>query len=286
VTVSRRTQRYAQNVARPLSKVVAHPSVQRSARHVEHYLSLLSGRGAGAGWAFETEVLAAARSIFRTKPVLLDIGANVGKWSIALQQRFPDASIFLFEPVPEGQRAIQEQHLPGWTLIPKVVGSTVGQSSFYTAAAHPLDGSASMYHRRDGSFVHASYDESSIEMTTIDAELEEHGIEFVDFAKMDIEGGEIDALRGAQRALAQGRIGSLSFEFGSGNLNSRTFFLDFWTLLSPTFDLWCLTPGGDALPVPSYDEDLEYFRGVTNYVAILKEHPYRGLNGSSSFASP
>jgi hypothetical protein len=50
--------------------------------------------------------------------------------------------------------------------------------------------------------------------------------------KMDIEGHELFALRGAKRALARGVIRPLSFEFGTGNINSRTFFRDYWDLLT------------------------------------------------------
>ena len=40
----------------------------------------------------------------------------------------------------------------------------------------------------------------------------------------------LEALKGAANSLASGMIKALAFEFGSGNLNSRTFFRDFWDL--------------------------------------------------------
>jgi len=97
-------------------------------------------------------------------------------------------------------------------------------------------------------------------------------VEFVDFMKMDIEGHEVFALRGAKRALAAGKIGALSFEFGCGNINSRTFLHDFWELLTGAgFELWRITPGGKEIQIDDYYEDLEYFRGATNYIANLKK---------------
>jgi hypothetical protein len=61
----------------------------------------------------------------------------------------------------------------------------------------------------------------------------------------------------------------LTFEFGSGQINSRTFFHDFWDLLQPLgFALRRICPGGRTVPVDEYYEDLEYFRGVTNYLAL------------------
>jgi hypothetical protein len=84
-------------------------------------------------------------------------------------------------------------------------------------------------------------------------------------------------------------------------VNSRTFFRDFWELLAPlSFELRRICPGGKTTVVKSYYEDLEPFRGVTNYVAILRvknqitetggltktgslqKRPFRGLPGPSN----
>ena len=68
----------------------------------------------------------------------------------------------------------------------------------------------------------------------------------------------------------------LSFEFGPGNVNSRTMFIDFFELLSDHgFDVLRIRPGGSLQTLPVYDEDCEYYRGSCNYVARLKDHPHR-----------
>ena len=78
------------------------------------------------------------------------------------------------------------------------------------------------------------------------------------------------ALRGATHALSQGIVRALSFEFGAGNVNSRTFFRDFWELLSPYgYGFHRICPGGTTLTISDYYEDLEFFRGVSNYLAVL-----------------
>jgi hypothetical protein len=109
-------------------------------------------------------------------------------------------------------------------------------------------------------------------VVSIDSFMEAHAIEFVDFMKMDIEGHELFALQGAARALARGAIRALSFEFGAGNINSRTFFRDYWDLLTKHgYEIYRVLPGGRTLRIVRYDEDLEYFRSVSNYVAVLAE---------------
>jgi hypothetical protein len=85
----------------------------------------------------------------------------------------------------------------------------------------------------------------------------------------------LEALKGASGALRHAQIGALSFEFSPGNLNSRTFFRDFWDTLSENgFRIFRITPGGGLLQIREYYEDCEYFRGSSNYVARLKHHPF------------
>ena len=77
--------------------------------------------------------------------------------------------------------------------------------------------------------------------------------------------------KGAARTLERGGISALTFEFGSGNVNSRTFFRDFWELLSGHgYRIERIIPGGRTVPVDNYGEELEYFRGATNYIATLR----------------
>ena len=116
-----------------------------------------------------------------------------------------------------------------------------------------------------------NYTTVEVEVSTIDQVIESQTIDFVDFMKMDAKGHELFALRGARQSLASRKIGALSFEFGCGNINSRTFFRDFWELLTGAgFSIWRIAPSGKDVPVRDYYEDAEYFRGATNYVAELK----------------
>lgn len=65
----------------------------------------------------------------------------------------------------------------------------------------------------------------------------------------------------------------LLFEFGSGNINSRTFFRELCDLItSAGFRIWRLTPSGGPVPIDEHYEDLEYFRAVSDYMAELKDH--------------
>lgn len=217
----------------------------------------------------DDEVRAATKRIRRPQPVMFDVGANVGNWSEQILQCFPQANIYMFEPSPGSQAAIRGKKLRHAKLFPFAVGETAEVRPFY--ASSETDGSASLYSRRDTAFQSLPYQPSVVTVKTLDEIIEAERIEVVDFMKMDIEGHELFALRGAKRALAAGKIRALSFEFGCGNLNSRTFFRDFWDLLTAAnFAISRITPSGKDILLHDYYEDHEYFQASTNFVAELK----------------
>jgi hypothetical protein len=80
---------------------------------------------------------------------------------------------------------------------------------------------------------------------------------------MDIEGHELFALKGASEALRT-KIHLIQFEFGGANIDSRTYFIDFWRLLSPNFEIFRLTANG-LISIKSYSEIYEIFLNTTYY---------------------
>lgn len=259
--------RAAKMLAGPLSHLVANPATRGLSRLLETYLSILLGKGAGTGWAMDAEIRAARVSIHRAVPVVLDVGANTGEWSARLLQYFPQARLFMIEPQPACQTEIRQRQLAGSVLIPKAVSDQGGQRiRLFTNG--DTSGIASLHERRDSCFEGLEFAPLDVETVTVDQVIDEHGLEVVDFMKMDIEGHELHALRGASRSLRDGKIRALTFEFGSSNINSRSYFRDFWDLLTPHgYRLYRILPSARLMPIHEYYEDCEYFRGVTNYLA-------------------
>jgi FkbM family methyltransferase len=262
--------RLGKRLAKPLSWVACSPWFYKPSRLADAYLNFLIGKGAGTGWDMREEVRAAVARIHRPQPVVFDVGANVGNWSQGLLQAIPDARVFMFDPAPGCQAAIRQKALPGIKLFPCALGAAAEQRNYYSSSA--TDGSASLHARRDTPFQDLAYQQSTVPVRTLDEVIESEKIDLVDFMKMDIEGHELFALQGGKRSLAAGKIRALSFEFGCGNLNSRTFFRDFWELLTgANFVIHRITPCGKDVLVADYYEDAEYFRGATNFVAELKK---------------
>ena len=257
------------SIAKPLSWLACLPVFYKPSRVINIYWNCLVGKGSG-GWYMHAEVRAAVERIKRPNPIVFDVGANVGNWTQGVLDSIPAAKVYMFEPSPGCQKTIRDKAFPGVTLFPFALGEKTETKDYYSSSE--TDGSASLYARRDTPFQDLPYSQAKVMVRTLDEVIESEKIDFVDFMKMDIEGHELFALRGAKNSLAAGKIGALSFEFGCGNINSRTFFRDFWELLTAAhFAIYRIKPQGKDMLVEDYYEDAEYFQGATNFVAVLKK---------------
>lgn len=142
-------------------------------------------------------------------PVVLDVGANVGQFLTAIKAFYPAASVLSVEPDPETHEklATNAAPMPGVTTRCVAVGEARG-----TLALHRHHVSL-MSTLRPGAV--EEYDPE----LTIDVEvmpLDELGSELphVDLLKIDVEGFELEVLRGGREVLRRTRY--LMLELGLG----------------------------------------------------------------------
>jgi FkbM family methyltransferase len=251
-----------------LAPLLAHGAAAQAVRHLETYLAILQGKGSGTGWDLAAEVQVALAAIRRPDAAIIDVGGGRGDWTAAMLASLPLAQVWLLEPSARALYHLAERGLPRTTVIPAAAGDQPGNALLLAPRSEqPI---ASLHRRRDSYFQQEQFDAQPVQVVTLDQIIAAFHLDVVDFVKIDVEGHELAVLQGARAALAAGRIKALAFEFGSGNLNARTFFHDVWDELQPLgFDLHRICPGGVLLPVAEYYEDLEHFRGVSNYLAML-----------------
>ena len=146
----------------------------------------------------------AFRSVVRPGMIALDVGANAGSYAILLGQwAGPDGKVFAFEPAPEVHAGLVE-HIALNQLkhivhpVAAAVGDTDGLAAFLAASTAGEGRLASSSERSSG----------SVRMVTIDAFCRAHAIN-PDFIKIDVEGWELSALRGARETIRRNR-GSLA----------------------------------------------------------------------------
>ena len=233
-------------------------------------LNAILGKGGGSGWDQAHQIRALVGKIdLRQGLVVFDIGANNGKWATDLAKHLPEADYHLFECAPYCFEPLERsaRSLKKHTIIKKAVSDKTG-----TAILHLPDmgsGLASIHKRDDTSVSKHHYSQIPVSTVTIDEYADERGLDFLDAVKVDVEGHELAVFEGAYKRLSEKRIGVVFFEFGSANVNSGTFFRDFWKLFNGhEYELYRVLPGGATLSISHYDDSLEYFRGASNYIAI------------------
>ncbi|MFC7304378.1 FkbM family methyltransferase [Streptomyces monticola] len=235
-------------------------------------VEFIQGRGSGWGWDHRGEALAAARFLRGVEhPVIFDVGANYGQWAAGMTAALGDRPhrMYLFEPQAACHATLAAQASAHRVLVPAGLGAEPGSAPLHTAT--PGWSRASFYAQRDGDGADLTRHSDSVDVRTVDQEMARLGLDHIDLMKIDVEGAEREVLHGARAALSSGRITTLTFEFGAPNLESRTFFRDFWQVLCPAgYAIWRICPGGVLFPVTAYQERLEHFSSVSNYIASLR----------------
>jgi FkbM family methyltransferase len=139
----------------------------------------------------------------------------------------------------------------------------IGAQSGFLELYFDTDGGglASVY-QRDVSHVGLIMDKSvTVSVTTLDQIASKYSLPVIDYLKLDLEGHELEALKGAKQLLDEKRIRAITFEFGGCNIDSRTYIKDFWTLLVNQygFTFYRLAPQRWWIKLGRYSESLERF---------------------------
>jgi FkbM family methyltransferase len=134
--------------------------------------------------------------IFKKKKyrAIFDLGAFIGDTPYCFAKTFKVDKVYAFEPDPDNFKILKENlrlNKLEDVVIPVELGVGKEKGSFYLKKA----GGASAVG------VKQSKDTVKVRVTTIDDFVEENKIKRVDFIKMDIEGAEFDALKGAVKTI-------------------------------------------------------------------------------------
>ena len=229
------------------------------------------GKGYGAGTIME-EVTACV-SLLTVKPIIfIDIGAHVGDYTNEILRRYPTINAFLFEPSSVNKPILENQFskLPNVKINSCALSNNDGkQSLYYDKAGSVL---ASLTNRRLGHFNIDMNNNETVDIKRFDTfwkttKYNEKTI--IDYVKIDVEGWELNVLQGFGDLINNMRV--IQFEFGGSNIDTRTFFQDFWYYFKDrNFAIYRITPNG-ILPIREYSEHDEFF-STTNYIAVNKKY--------------
>ena len=199
---------------------------------------------------------------------LFDVGANIGEYSLLLKDKFMDEKIYAFEPSEKtfDRLKFNFKNEPNVTPINYGLSNTNGKEILYYNTE--LSAGASLYRRKWDNYGLDLDKEEKINTITLDNFCKNENIKEIDFLKIDVEGNELNVLKGAKEMLNKRKIRFIQFEFGGQDIDSKTPFRDFWNLLSEDYNIYRIFSGG-IYPIKDYNEKREIYFAM-NYFAELK----------------
>jgi len=147
--------------------------------------------------------------------VIYDIGANVGTWSLLAKSLIPGASVHAFEPLAKHQKEFLRNFADATdvTLHPIALGSACATETFHIT---DFSDASSLLQPNETSRSHFGVQEVErlpIQVFRLDDYRREKQLAWPDLIKLDIQGFELEALKGAPECLKSVRavIAEVSF---------------------------------------------------------------------------
>lgn len=230
------------------------------------------GTGISVSNSGETAVLEHLKQHFAGPYRIFDVGSNRGQFLDMAFSHLPgdQLEVHCFEPGAQTFKHLTAAAAgrPGVILNNVALGKATGEAVLH----YDTEGSelASLTHRRLEHLKIAYEGSEKVTVKTVDSYCAEKGIHHIHLLKVDVEGHEMDCFAGARRMFLKKAIDMVTLEFGGCNIDTRSFFRDFWFLFERLdMDLYRITPSGYLFPITKYYEIQEQFR-TTNYMAVRR----------------
>lgn len=245
--------------------------LQEGLRLIVSELEYLQGIGAGVGVESSGEhvITNLLDDIDEKKNKLIfDVGANVGDYTDMVDRRVDRVNIHLFEPQQKLINQLEDKYSTDEKK--RVNGFALSDENGQTTIHYDKQGSglASMTKRRLDHFDINFDQKEQVETRILDKYCKDEGISEISLLKIDVEGHELEVLNGATDMISSGNIQYITFEFGGANIDTRTYFQDYYYFFNKhDYDIYRILPNSELYKIDSYSELNEKFR-TTNYIAV------------------
>jgi len=145
----------------------------------------------------------------RTETVIVDGGANHGRVAVRLAERFRSAVVHGFEPIAEVAQKAQDRlgdhpgQIHAMALSDQTGTLTMNINAGLATSSILAPGSYNQQHHGN---VTRAVERRDITAVSLDDWVARGGLDRIDLLKLDLQGYELNALRGAERLLAEQRI--------------------------------------------------------------------------------
>lgn len=250
--------------------------LEKTAKTAQYYMGI--GSGDAVLTSGERAVIEKMLAVLPSPYCIFDVGSNTGQFLNLVLNRMINAQcqIHCFEPSPQAfamlSQSVTEKINHFIRLNPIGLGKEAGEVTLYSN--EPGSQLASLTKRRlDHMGINFSQTQI-INIDTLDHYCATNDIDRIDLLKVDVEGHELDVLQsGGARMFEKGAIKLVSFEFGGCNIDTRTYFQDFYYFFQDAhMILFRITPSGYLYRLSRYKEIFEQFQ-TTNFLAIHESLP-------------
>jgi FkbM family methyltransferase len=223
----------------------------------------------GSDFASNGEAMVLERLAPADPRTAFDVGANEGDWLMGALRVWPRCHVHAFEVAPATGRRLAER-VAGSGQADRVTVNALGLSDaagvqpMYFFPGHP-ELTCDMPRHEDREAIR--FDAA---LETGDAYVARHGVERIDFLKIDVEGAEHRVLEGLRDTLAAGRVACLQFEYGAFSIQTRVLLADYYARLGAGFWIGRIYP--TYVDFRDYHWTLEDFR-FANYCAVSRSWP-------------
>lgn len=205
--------------------------------------------------------------ILKKKPsIIFDIGARLGEYSEYCLKIYPNASYYLFEPCKKNYEYLinKFKNFSNVKIYNYALSST-NKDEIILYSNYEGSGYASLLKRNlSHRNINMQLHKEIVKAITLKKFVIDNKIESIDICKIDVEGAEMDVLKGISEFIKKIKI--IQFEISSGQMELGQYFRDFWLFFSKNnFKLHIVTPSGPKL-ISRYKERDEFF-DETNYLA-------------------
>lgn len=130
---------------------------------------------------------------------VVDIGANVGEFSLRLHKHFPSCQFQLVEA-----NSNCEQYLKKLPFSYEIValGKEPGELDFYVENSNPIATGASLKKENTVFYEEGKYNTQRVKIETLDSR-NYFSNDTIDLLKLDVQGSELDILKGGESTLSR-----------------------------------------------------------------------------------
>jgi len=141
---------------------------------------------------------------------IFDIGANIGQTTISLNYAFPNSQIFAFEPIKSTYDTLIKKtaKIDRFRGFNYALGAHSGQKKVWLSSNSLINTlvSADDTGRDDRCESEISIPSEVVQIDTLDSFCKTHQLGFIDLLKVDVEGYEMEVMKGAKNHLSQNLI--------------------------------------------------------------------------------